>query len=329
MSSCNRSHVVRSIARRLPIFRAYESRLSALNEQVRLLEEANHVRLANPGGVMFAPPGHFYSPVVDVEQVRARETSIFRQDPRAVAAVEQRIDEQWAMLGDLVPLMSDLDYPVSKSDAALRGRRYFTDNFAYGDSDGLLLGAILRRFRPARLVEFGSGFSSACALDVREHFLGGTLDVTLLDPYPDLMYSLVKDTDRATVRVLEMSTQSVPISVVEQLEANDVLFIDSTHVCKTDSDVNRIFFEILPALRPGVIIHLHDIFQHFEYPPAWVYEGRSWNEQYLLRAFLQYNDAFEILLFPCLLQSLDGDRYRREMPPFVNGGGAFWMRKVR
>ena len=83
----------------------------------------------------------------------------------------------------------------------------------------------------------------------------------------------------------------------DQLESRDVLFIDSTHVSKLGSDVNYIFFEILPRLKPGVVIHLHDIYVGFEYPKPWVTEDRAWNEAYLLRAFLEYNERFRILLF--------------------------------
>ena len=91
--------------------------------------------------------------------------------------------------------------------------------------------------------------------------------------------------------------QDVPLEIFASLKENDILFVDSTHVCKTGSDLNYLFFQILPLINKGVIIHFHDVFNSFEYPREWVLGGRNWNENYLLRAFLMYNDAFKILLF--------------------------------
>ena len=81
------------------------------------------------------------------------------------------------------------------------------------------------------------------------------------------------------------------------LEGGDILFIDSTHVLKTGSDVVRLYNEIVPRLNAGVIVHIHDIFYPFEYPRDWVLEGRAWSEAYLVRVFLAFNSEYEILLF--------------------------------
>ena len=98
------------------------------------------------------------------------------------------------------------------------------------------------------------------------------------------------------------------------LGENDILFIDSSHVSKTHSDVNYLFFEILPRLRAGVYVHVHDVFYPFEYPREWVYQGRGWNEAYLTRAFLQYNSAFTIQLFNSFLERFHVALLEREMP---------------
>ena len=178
------------------------------------------------------------------------------------------------------------------------------------------------------MIELGCGYSSACSLDARDKYLGGAGRFTFIDPYPELLDSLVRPSDRATVDIHRHRTQDVDLSVLAELTHGDILFIDSTHVAKTGSDVNRIFSTILPSLPAGVVIHLHDVFAGFEYPAAWVYEHRGWNEQYVLRAFLQYNQAFEILLWPDLLRVLDRERVRRGLPECINGGGSFWLRKV-
>jgi hypothetical protein len=114
------------------------------------------------------------------------------------------------------------------------------------------------------------------------------------------------------------------------LEAGDVLFVDSTHVAKAGSDVNHIFFRVLPALKPGVIIHFHDIFHPFEYPREWFFNGnRSWNELYLLRAFLMNNASYRVLFFNSWFAHKHPE-CREVLPNFwKNPGGGFWMRKER
>jgi hypothetical protein len=120
------------------------------------------------------------------------------------------------------------------------------------------------------------------------------------------------------------------------LETDDILFIDSSHVTKVGSDVNQILFNVLPALRPGVLVHIHDIFWPFEYPAVWYAEGRAWNEIYLVRAFLEYNSAFEIVLFlsylerrrPELITALMPLARRRAAGSPNLGGSSLWLRKL-
>ena len=100
-------------------------------------------------------------------------------------------------------------------------------------------------------------------------------------------------------------------------------------MAKVGSDVNHIFFRLLPLLCRGVYIHFHDIFYPFEYPLDWVYEGRAWNEVYLLRAFLQYNNRFQIQLCNTFIDWFHKEKYFREMPLVQkNTGGSIWIKKL-
>jgi hypothetical protein len=100
-------------------------------------------------------------------------------------------------------------------------------------------------------------------------------------------------------------------------------------VVKAGSDVHALFFNILPALAPGVVVHLHDIFARFEYPADWLREGRGWNEQYLLRAFLQFNAQFRIKLSTSHMLLKHPEFFNQHMPNcFRNAGGNFWMERV-
>jgi len=143
-----------------------------------------------------------------------------------------------------------------------------------------------------------------------------------------LSASLLKEGDRARIRIVPSRLQDVPLATFEALESNDILFIDSTHVGKTGSDVNHLFFEILPRLASGVHVHVHDIFYPFEYPKEWVYKGRAWNEAYMTRAFLQYNAAFRIALMNTFMQRFHADFFREKMPLCLrNPGGSLWLRR--
>ena len=143
------------------------------------------------------------------------------------------------------------------------------------------------------------------------------------------MKSLIRSDDLRSIDIVESRLQDVPIDQFQKLNSGDFLFIDSTHVSKTGSDVNYLLFDVLPALSDGVYIHLHDVFYPFEYPKEWVFGGRSWNEIYALRAFLQYNTRFSIEMMNTYLQHFNRQRFIERMPLCMkNMGGSIWLRKL-
>ena len=142
----------------------------------------------------------------------------------------------------------------------------------------IILYALLRRLRPKRIIEVGSGFSSALMLDSNDRFLDGSICSTFIEPYPERLRSLLTEHDKGRIELLQTAVQSVPRDVFAPPVTNDILFIDSSHVTKIGSDVNYLLFEILPRLKPGVVVHVHDVMWPFEYPKEWLMEGRAWNE---------------------------------------------------
>lgn len=138
--------------------------------------------------------------------------------------------------------------------------------------------------------------------------------MTFIEPYPELFYKLMRDGDREQVNVISSKLQGIPLDTFSTLVENDILFIDSTHVAKVDSDVNCLFSQILPALNRGVYIHIHDIFYPFEYPRDWIEKNWAWNELYVLRAFLQFNQQFEIVLFNHYLAMFHRDKLSAAVP---------------
>ncbi len=304
------------------------ARLPVSSRQALALERENaHLRSVSG---MWVPPGHFYSPFPDLADYGRRVGGLL--DPgRELVGIDLQVAEQLALAGALADLLGPdaLDGGIDLAEHEERGgkRRYWLDNPAYGYGDGVVLHGMLRHLRPKRIVEVGSGYSSALILDTVDGWLPDT-SVTFVEPFPALVESLLRADDEHRVSIHRQQVQDVDLAVFEALEAGDVLFIDSTHVAKAGSDVNHLFFEVLPRLRTGVWIHMHDIFFPFEYPEAWVREGRAWHESYVLRAFLSYNTAFAIRWFQTFLWARHRDAF--DGLPWVekNPGGNIWLERV-
>ncbi len=151
--------------------------------------------------------------------------------------------------------------------------------------------------------------------------------MTVIEPYPAVLKSVMRPGDLERHRLLEQRLQDCPLALFEELEPNDILFIDSTHVSKLGSDVNFLFFEILPRIRRGVFVHIHDIFHPFEYPMAWYEEGRAWNEAYMLRAFLEFNTAWRIELSTFYIVRRQRAWFERHIPLMIDkwSGAQIWL----
>jgi hypothetical protein len=275
----------------------------------------------------FVPPGHFFS-AVPSEETRAEFIGRWPQMRR------QRVELPGISLS--MPTMEAhfqricaeaLDYPFPAT--VTPPWRYHFDNPAYGYADGISLYSMMRHLRPKRIVEVGSGYSSALMLDTDEREFGQSVALTFIDPFPELLLSFLGPDDHLRTTVYSEMVQNVDLSVFSALEADDILFIDSTHVAKLGSDVNYLYFEVLPRLQPGVCVHVHDIIWPFEYPAVWIKEGRAWNEAYLLRALLQHSDRWEILYFSDFMVLARESWIKNNMPLLArSSGGHIWL-KVR
>jgi predicted O-methyltransferase YrrM len=269
-------------------------------------------------------PGHALSPIPSPEHVKLRESEIY-DVPRAMPGLNLNEAGQLKLFDELLAFYPEQPFKAEQTE----GLRYWFENPAYSYSDALLVYCMMRHLRPRQIIEVGAGFSSAAMLDTNELFLDNSIRFTFIEPEPHVFKSLLKATDAERITLLEKPLQEVETELFTELQPNDILFIDSSHVAKVDSDVNHIFFRILPALKTGVHIHFHDIFYPFEYPLDWVYEGRAWNEAYLLRAFLQYNSQFEIELFNTYIDWFHKEKYFRDMPLVQkNTGGSIWIKKL-
>lgn len=310
-----------------------------LDQECRLLDEhvahlgqerdelkAHIERLERIGRLLYAEPGTYASPIVDPE----------RPETQRAARMQERWEWQGAPLALDEAAMLDLfhrlrrHYPeVPFPETRTPGWRYYLANPAFSYADGITLFCMMREFRPARIVEVGVGFSSCLMMDTNDRFFGGAIELTLLDPHPDVLASLLEPGDPYLGRVQTLALQDAGLDLFTSLGEDDVLFIDSSHVGKTASDVTDYCFRVLPALKPGVLVHVHDIFYPFEYPPEWVVqENRSWNEAYLLRAFLQYNEAFPVIYFNDWIYNKHADLAGQHMSQCRRQtGGSIWLRR--
>jgi len=271
------------------------------------------------------PAGHFYSPVVDPATVAQARVWPDRPDIRGI---EFNDASHVQILSELFPrFMRHYDYPPALPVTPTLAS-FFANNPNFSMLDAPALFVLLRAWKPRRIIEVGSGFSTLLMADVNRRFLGREVSIRCIDPYPP---AFLRHGIDGIDRQVERRVQELPLEHFGDLQAGDLLFIDSSHVAKTDSDVNFLFFDVFPRLAPGVLVHLHDIFLPHDYPPDWVLgENRSWNEQYLLRALLMHSSGFEVL-FGC---SYAFWRYRElVIAALANpdgagyGGGSFWMRR--
>jgi predicted O-methyltransferase YrrM len=284
------------------------------------------------------PIGHPASPIPDMKEVRKRAKTIYRAGVTEIPGVNLNTDAQLALLSSLAEYRKEM--PLQEE--AREGFRFSFNNFFFTGTDAILLYSLLRHYKPKRVVEIGSGFSSAVMLDTREAFPEIGTKFTFIEPYPQRLNALIKDDDRKNCTIIEKVVQDVDISHFTDLRENDMIFVDTSHQMKVGSEVLYLFFEIIPRLKPGVMIHFHDVFWPFEYPEEWVEIGRSWNEAYGLRTFLQYNDSFEILFFNSYMGNVHKKIVKEKMPFGDNdsedndgaggnfyAGGSLWLRKVK
>lgn len=305
---------IKNSIKKLPILNEIISERDALRSEIGTLRK----------NIGFVPPGHFYSPIPSIDEVRKNEAKIFGSTSSNILGLELNEEEQLNLLDEFIAYYKEMPFQAQKREDL----RYYYENPAYSYSDAILLHCMIRYLKPKRIIEVGSGFSSCMTLDTNELFFGSSIVTTFIEPNPELLLTLIKDVDKSKSRIIPSNLQDIELSEFESLKANDVLFIDSTHVSKINSDVNYIFFEILPRLASGVHIHFHDIHFPFEYPKKWIYEGRAWNEAYLLRAFLQYNSAFSVVLMNTFMERFHESFFKKHMPLCLkNKGASIWIRK--
>jgi predicted O-methyltransferase YrrM len=281
------------------------------------------------------PPGHYYSAVPDLKELLDNRTAIFGRTGTPEGIVMHG-DDQIGLLRQFAGIREEVPFYESPGP-----RRFTIENNSFSFDDAPVLAYMLRTIKPKRIIEVGSGNSTSCMLDINDRYFDGSVRITIIDI--DInnprMHLFAGDIDR--ISRIESPVQKVGKDVFGTLEKNDLLFIDSSHVMKTGSDVNTVLFEILPALNSGVYVHFHDILYPFEYTETFVKNRTFWNEAYAVRAFLMYSNAFRIrfwlnYLLKCHLETIRDDLHclpldrwkeRFSRPDYTEAGGSLYLQK--
>jgi len=269
------------------------------------------------------PAGHYYSPIPSREDI-LRNLKSSEAGEIDLPDINFNKESQYKVLQQYRSFYDEMSFPEKREP----DYRYYFDQSWFCYADAIFLYCFLRKNRPKKIIEVGSGFSSAVILDTLERFSLEHTEIAFIEPYPERLTSILKDRDREKVQVIESKVQDIPVDMMTSLGSGDFLFIDSSHVVKCGSDLKFLFFDILPRLPSGVFVHFHDVFLPFEYPSEWLFAGRFWNENYFLRAFLSFNSEWRIYFFNTYIATVFQEYVRENFPLCLrNTGGSLYLQR--
>jgi len=281
-------------------------------------------RHPNHRGACFFPPGHFHSPLLDLASLPPSASAPPYDDESCWEHLDLRELSQHQLYQSLLHSAPRLSFPQQPQP----DWRYHWQNDWFPLADAFLLSQLIRQEKPQRILEVGSGFSTAVILDTLEQ-TASTCQLDCIEPFPQRLYSLVGNATRPHLTLHSQPVQTLSPTLFDSLESGDFLLIDSSHVAKPGSDVTFLLLRILPRLRPGVWVHFHDIFYPQSYPIDWLLMGRAWNESLFLRAFLLGNPMFQVRAFNAFATVRFPQLFTQSFPEFLSHPGcSFWMQKT-
>lgn len=253
-------------------------------------------------------PVSFYSPIPEVGKL---DPSLFAKESEG-AGINWNLEKQFGVLQDLSPYIKEREFEKNEGLSVL---------------DSAILHAMIRHQKPKRVIEIGAGQSTLFILQALKllESEGHPSSFTTIEPY---LNSHLRRLFPPGLDIVESVVQKVP---TEFFSDCDLLFIDSSHVAKIGSDVNYEILEIVPRLKPGALVHFHDICFPKEYHSAWVNKNHYfWNEQYMLQAFLAFNNQFEVLWASSYMQSKAFKELKEAFPSVTPSDGlsSFWIQRV-
>jgi predicted O-methyltransferase YrrM len=249
------------------------------------------------------------------------------REERNLVAIDFNIKEQLELMSKFNYNNELLNFPLESTN----NKEYYYNNNSYMSGDSEFLYNIIRHFKPQRIIEIGSGYSTLMATNaIKVNSNDGNgyhCDHYCIEPYEQSWL------EKIDVKLIRECVEDIDLEFFKSLQKNDILFIDSSHIIRPQGDVLFEYLEILPNLNPGVIIHIHDIFSPRDYLDKWVLEDHLlWNEQYLLEAFLSYNRDFKIIGSVNYLANNYNLEFEKIAPIYAKQigrqPGAFWIQKI-
>ena len=249
-------------------------------------------------------PIHYYEPLPDFRSITPDQITRRREFP----GIDFKWHDELALLNELTVYRDELST-----------LEFNFDNGFFSGFDAAVYYSLIRHLKPERIIEIGGGYSTQLAAKALTTNANGKL--TCIEPYPERL-------NGSNLELIQKRVEEIDVAFFLSLKAGDILFIDSSHTVKFRSDVCYEFLEILPRLAAGVWIHVHDIFFPHDYPAEWLIERRlALNEQYLLEAFLSFNEQFQITLANYWL-CLDHRDEATRLWPSNAGASSLWMKRV-
>jgi uncharacterized UPF0146 family protein len=236
---------------------------------------------------VFPITDHYYEPLFNPAELQVSRLS----EPRTLPAISWNDTGQLEVLSKLAQFAPEF---AEVSQSLNVTGTYFRNNSRFGTGDAEYWYCIIRHLKPKRIIEVGSGFSTMLAARalLSNRMADDQLACihTCIEPYE------MPWLESANVHVVRKRLQDIDMEIFKELNADDILFIDSSHVIRPQGDVVTAMLQILPILNPGVVVHIHDIFSPRDYPKKWIVdEVRLWNEQYLVEAFLSHNPDWQVI----------------------------------
>ena len=264
---------------------------------------------------------HYYEPMINPKKHLLKPL----RDDRPLHGIDLNVKEQLSLLSEFHYNEELLRFPLDKTGNI----EYHYNNVSYGSGDSEYLYSMIRHFKPGRIIEIGSGHSTLMARNAiaanQLQAPGYACRHICIEPYEQPFL------EKTGVEVRREKVEQVDKALFQTLERNDILFIDSSHIIRPQGDVLFEYLELLPTLKPGVLVHVHDIFTPKDYPDEWIHEHTLWNEQYLLEAFLVFNSGFKIVGALNYLIHHHRNEFAAKCPVFASQQkkqpGAFWMVK--
>ncbi len=272
-----------------------------------LFRAQSHPHLTDRWGYHIRPI-HYYEPIPDfraitLEQITRRHEFL---------TIDFKFDEQLALLNELTAYHDEL--------SALE---FNFDNGFFSGFDAAVYYSLIRHLKPRKIIEIGGGYSTQLAAKA----LRGDGKLICIEPYPERLNGV-----GPSVELIQKRVEEIDVDFFSCLQPDDILFIDSSHAVRFGSDVCFEFLQLMPRLPPGVWIHVHDIFFPHDYPAEWLIERRmAFNEQYLLEAFLSFNEKFQITLanyWLCLDHADEAARLWPNARTANYGASSLWMKRI-